>query len=174
MKKTFVVVALAAALMAGCASHDHHLRIGDRLHSTPLLTVRLGIVSVAPEPIVLDLSDPKAMIAWQAPAGFTFPANGIEILGLVVDSKGNPIAPDPKELKAPNLGVQGGGSSEAFRCKSAEKEFTCAPVAGVVRRGGRLSLCDTAARQGQEARRGRSVHHPDVVRASRRERRRQG
>lgn len=138
MKKAIgLAVMVSAALLAGCASHEHYMqRLTERLHSKPLLTVRSGVLSVAPDPIVFKFREPNAAISWQAPAGFTFPADGIEVLGIVVDGEGRPIPPSPPALKAPNLRTQAGGK-EAFRCESVDKgrEFTCRPVAGAIRQG---------------------------------------
>lgn len=136
MNKRSVAGVLVGAILAGCASHDQVLpRMADRLHSKPLITVRLGIVSVAPEPIVVDLRDEKASISWQAPVGHTFRGKGIEILGIMADAEGRPIPPDPEQLKKPNVRTLPEGQRSAFDCKVSATEVVCAPVAGVVRRG---------------------------------------
>ena len=138
MNKTLGAMAAAAALLAGCSSHHHHMhRLGDALHSRPLVTVRQGIISVAPEPIVFSIKEQRGPIVWNAPAGFTFPGNGIEILGQVVDREKRPVPPDVRVLKDPTLSVDPQGK-RAFDCRANEKnreEFSCQPVAGVVQRG---------------------------------------
>jgi hypothetical protein len=138
MKKLGLALVAAAALGA-CSHHPHGPsgRMADALHANPLLTVRgPGLISVAPEPIVLSLKQQKEPIVWRAPAGFTFPSkdnrdakdpknqkDGIEILGLLVDSQGRPVPPGPEALKESGLAVQAEGS-RAFSCKIANQERT--------------------------------------------------
>lgn len=142
MKKS-LSIAVAAAVLAGCASHEHHTRrLGDQLHSTPLVTAPFGygIVSVSPEPIVLNLRVKEPKVTWSAPEGFTFSTDqktrGIEILGLVVDAKGEPVnlRTNPNALKDASPNVREGSSSH-FRCDVAERQATCVPGVGLVKNG---------------------------------------
>jgi hypothetical protein len=129
-------VALAAVFLAGCASHETHLRrLGDQLHVTPLVTAPFGygIVSISPDPIVLDLKAKEPKITWLAPEGFTFPIDqrdrGIEIVGLVVDADGKSVdlRRSPNALKAPGLRIRP-GTAEHFKCSHAPTTVTCVPV----------------------------------------------
>jgi hypothetical protein len=135
MKSAIGIVALAAAFLAGCASHEQKLRsLGDTLHSTPLVTAPFGygIVSVAPDPIVLNLRAKEPKVTWLAPDSFTFPndqkGRGIEILGLVVDANDRPVdlRANPDALKAPGVRVRP-GTNEHFRCTYSASLVTCVP-----------------------------------------------
>lgn len=136
MKKSIGVAVAAALMLAGCAWHERRAqKLGESLHTAPLLTVRYATVSVAPEPIVLDLKK-ESRITWRAPAGYTFPkdAKGIEFLGLVLDAKGEPLdlRADPNALKAGGLKTREGTGSH-FQCSVTAAEATCVPAAGIVK-----------------------------------------
>ncbi|MCW5635406.1 MAG: hypothetical protein KIT17_18860 [Rubrivivax sp.] len=123
--------AVAAATLAGCAT-DRVQRLGDALHARPVLTVRQGVISVSPEPVTVYLSTAKDPIVWRLPGGFSFPADGITILGQVVDAQGRGVPPNERALKDPGLRVQPEGRT-AFACRlneSNRQEFACEPVKG--------------------------------------------
>ncbi len=138
MKKTLSAAVLSAAVLAGCSVHQHHTRdFADQLHSRPVLTVRHGVISVAPDPIVIKKSELKGPITFLAPEGYTFPAtNGIEFLGLVTDRQGNPVAPDPRELKNSAFELQT-EAKNAFNCRASEdrRQFVCDVVAERLKKG---------------------------------------
>lgn len=147
MKKKLVLALCAAAALGACSHHPHRLddRRADVLHSNPLLTVRgPGLISVAPEPIVLYLKELKAPIVWRLPAGFTFPVrsekggrDGIEILGLVIDGQGRAVPPGPEALKETGLGLAR-EEARAFKCEPANKEqteFACVVEPTLVKKG---------------------------------------
>jgi hypothetical protein len=152
MKKLGLMLVAAAAL--GACSHDSK-RISEAaaeaLHANPVLTVRgSGLISVAPEPIVLRLAEQKEPIVWRLPSGFTFQVkgrkvdkeekeerDGIEILGLVVDSQGRPVAPGPDALKESGLDLKA-DEARAFRCAPANAErtaFACQVDQRLVKKG---------------------------------------
>ncbi|MBL8323466.1 MAG: hypothetical protein JNJ89_00755 [Rubrivivax sp.] len=135
MKK--LVLALTAAAALGACSQLARERVSDQLanelHTNPVLTVRSGFISVAPEPIVVSMKElgrgPNAKpMTWRLPAGHRFAAeNGIEILGVVVDGQGNPVKPDPKVFKDPNPRISREGRA-ALSCQINDKdrsEFSC-------------------------------------------------
>lgn len=134
MNKTVTAVVLTAAVLAGCSTHRHPTQqFADQLHSQPLLTVRHGVISVAPDPIVIKRSELKGPITFLAPEGYTFPPNGIEFLGLVVNRNNQPIDPDPMELKRSAFDVNAEGR-KAFDCRFDDKnprEIACHATAAL-------------------------------------------
>jgi hypothetical protein len=147
MKKKLGLALLAAAALTACSHHSQRIsdRMAEALHANPVLTVRgPGLISVAPEPIVLNLKAQKEPIVWRVPSGYTFPVkdgkegrDGIEILGLLVDSQGRPVPPGPDALKESGLALLR-EESRAFNCAPANKErteFACAVNSSLVKKG---------------------------------------
>lgn len=141
MKSKAFVAVLAAVVLTGCAMHGHHGDRGgpraDRLHAFPMLTVRHGVISVAPDPIVIKRSEDKGPLTFLAPAGYTFPAkDGIEFLGIVTDRQGNPVLPDPRELKNSGFELQV-EARNAFSCRASDsrREFICDIVPERLKKG---------------------------------------
>ena len=135
--RAITLIAFAATALAGCTSFDRVQRLGDALHEQPVLTVRDGVISVAPEPITFYPSQAKGPIVWRLPDGYTFPADGIVILGQVVDAQGRSVPPTTQALKDPGLRVQPAGRA-AFSCRlneSNRREFACEAVKGRISRG---------------------------------------
>lgn len=89
--------ALIAALGAGCAMHahdpSHHARMAEQLYRYPLVSVKAGLVSVSPEPLVLRRSEAVDEIVWTLPAGLSFAKEGIRIEGLLLGRNGEPLPP---------------------------------------------------------------------------------
>ena len=131
--KKLAFVFVAAAALGACSHHPHRISdaVADALHANPVLTVRgQGVISVAPEPIVLNLKEQKVPIVWHVPSGFTFPVrggkegkDGIEILGLVVDGQGRPVRPGPEALKESELGLNR-EEARAFKCAATNPDRT--------------------------------------------------
>lgn len=124
MKRTSWVWLGVVAVLSGCAmhSHDHAARLGDRLHERPIVTVKGGLLSVAPEPVVFSASEFKRrepaqrVLVWELPAGYRFnPKGGIEFKGVV-----------PAAKSAANQAAVM-GSTEA-RLEPAPEVFRCGPV----------------------------------------------
>lgn len=151
MIRTTVLAVAAAAVLGGCSMHHaaHHDRT-DGLHHRPLITVRAGTISIAPEPVVLLRGRDQGRIVWSAPPGYTFADDGIEIKGRVIDRAGAPVRPNHLALAQPGLGLDP-GAAKAFACELERKErrsFSCtvrdpaAPPAGVYRYHIRLRAAD--------------------------------
>lgn len=133
------LAALLPLLLSACAMHRHDpaQHLGDRLHQRPLITVKAGIVSVSPEPVVFQRSQSKGEIVWRLPAGYSFPDNGIEIKGLLVNKDRLAVKPDQYALMAPGLDVDASGK-RAFDCqvnKTDQQEFKCEAAAAGYRIG---------------------------------------
>ncbi|MEN9630878.1 MAG: hypothetical protein RJA10_4106, partial [Pseudomonadota bacterium] len=91
------LLVLTAALLGGCAMHghgpDHHARMAEQLYRMPLVTVKAGLISVSPEPLVLRRSEAADEIVWVLPPGLTFQKNGIQIEGLLRGANGEYLPP---------------------------------------------------------------------------------
>lgn len=124
MKRTEWVGLGAALVLSGCAMHPHDRagHLGDRLHERPIVTVKGGLLSVAPEPMVFSVSDfrkrdaTQRVLVWELPAGYRFnPKGGIDFKGVVPAAKAG----------ANQAAVM--GSTEA-RLEPAAEVFRCGPV----------------------------------------------
>ncbi|MBI5716166.1 MAG: hypothetical protein HZC37_00570 [Burkholderiales bacterium] len=130
MKKMSLVVCLAVALLAGCASHqrpDHGQPHSVILHERPLVSVKGEIISVSPEPLVFLKVERDVRIRWVLPQGLTFPDNGIVIEGQVMDptKRGEPLRPGPEAPKV--VGPINREQQEVVDCRvGADRQtFTC-------------------------------------------------
>ena len=88
MIKQLALALVAAAVLAGCAGHRHHHAGGDgprSMHFNPMVSVKGGVVSIAPEPLVFLRSEKNVDITWRLPPGLSFPENGIVIEGRVIE-----------------------------------------------------------------------------------------
>jgi hypothetical protein len=133
MKKTLFVAALAAVALGGCAISAQSVRNTDQEHMRPAVTVRYGVLAVSPEPIAFNRLKDNGPITFQAPEGYTFPRNGIEFLGLVVDRNNNPVEPNPKALKDAGFDLDPEGR-KAFDCRYDDKnprEIACQATSAV-------------------------------------------
>lgn len=124
MKRTAWVWLGVALVMSGCAMHhpDHAGHMGERLHDRPIVTVRGGLLSVAPEPVVFSIAEfrkrepSRRELVWELPAGYRFnPKGGIEFKGVVPAAKAG----------ANQTAVM--GSTDA-RLEPSREAFRCAPV----------------------------------------------
>lgn len=141
MVRTLATLAAGALLMAGCATHDHGARHAQQLerllHSRPLVTVRYGVISIAPEPIVIHLKEVKGPLVFQLPEGYRFPAKapGIEFLGVIIGENGQPQKPSQDLVKEPRprLNVE---ARRHFLCTTDDKtyrEVSCQVTSSVLR-----------------------------------------
>ena len=81
----------AAALLGGCVGHHMHHGggpggpmgpRGEAMHVNPLVSVKGGVVSVSPDPLVFLKGEKDVRITWRLGAqGLSFPENGIVIEG---------------------------------------------------------------------------------------------
>jgi hypothetical protein len=123
------LLALTAALLGGCAMHGHgpghHAQMAEQLYRMPLVTVKAGLISVSPEPLVLRRSEAADEIVWVLPPGLTFQKNGIQIDGLLLGGNGEPLAP----RQDAHVGVAAKPdprSAGHFRCEPrGERQFAC-------------------------------------------------
>ncbi len=130
MKNSTLVVLTAAAVMAGCAQHhrpDHGQRFDSVIHERPLVTVKSGVISVSPEPLVFLKAQRDVRIQWELPRGLTFPDNGIVIEGQVMDptKRGEPLSPSAQAHKV--VGPINREQQEIVDCKRGEdrQTFSC-------------------------------------------------
>jgi len=124
---------VGALVLAGCSMVPHGPQASGG-HERPALSLRYGVLAVSPEPVVIMKTD-RSPLTFSAPAGTTFPRNGIEFLGLVVDRNGNPVPPDPKALKDSAFDVNPDGR-KAFDCRFDEKkptEIVCTPTGALAK-----------------------------------------
>ncbi len=142
MNRLLLAALAATFVMTGCSLHPRHhdprpgpgTTSADALHTQPLLTVREGIISVAPEPIVVSISELRKKnqpIVWRLPAGYRFQKLGIEVLGV--------LPPTLEALKNTTL-VPNPVGKAALECQAVEKDeqafacrFTERAVKGVYR-----------------------------------------
>lgn len=116
--------------LGGCGwlhTHDGHERhLAERLHQRPLVHVKAGLLSVSPEPVVLQAGAGDRSIAWQLPAPALFEGAGIVVLGRLVDARGEPVPPTQKALETPGLKIDG-TQREAFACRVSEdrRQVSC-------------------------------------------------
>lgn len=139
MNRLIGVALAATVLLGGCAMHphDHAQRLGDWLHERPLITVKGGIISVAPEPIVVYRGKSAGPIVWRLPKGYTFPDDGIEIKGRVIGRDNQAVLPNQAALKDPGLGIDP-KPMRAFDCSvnsNDRQEFSCRPAPGITELG---------------------------------------
>ena len=96
--RTFATTVCAVALLGGCAMHPHHPDgprgpyRGEAQHQQVRVTVKGGIISVSPEPLVFLRSEREQRIQWLLPRGLSFADNGN--LLLVADAD-DPLLPAP-------------------------------------------------------------------------------
>ncbi|MFT3817149.1 MAG: hypothetical protein QM750_05895 [Rubrivivax sp.] len=96
-KRLPLALIAAAALLGGCAGHHMHHGggpggpggpmgpRGEAMYANPLVTVKGGVVSISPEPLVFLASEKDVRITWRlGSAGLSFPDNGIVVEGRVV------------------------------------------------------------------------------------------
>jgi hypothetical protein len=135
---------LAAGVLGGCAMrhgehgdpHEHHRRsMGLQQHLQPQVSVKGGVISVSPEPLVYLKDEGAVGIVWHAPKGYTFPSDGIVVEGQVVDAKtGEPLRPtqtkrppadrttlDRKQKQIVDCKVDGDG--QRFSCRNQNSSF---------------------------------------------------
>jgi hypothetical protein len=122
-----LTMALAATLLLGaCGTHHamHHGPAGAQLHVRPLITVNRDILSIAPEPLVMQPGQDD--IVWRVPRGYSFPANGITVKGRLLDKDRKPVRPSQAAVTAAGeLDVE---AARAFACSidAADKQqFRC-------------------------------------------------
>lgn len=128
-RPTFAGTALALATLAaitlttGCASHRHDpSHMIERLHLRPQVTVKAGIVSISPEPLVFARDERDVRITWQAEKGFSFTDDGIVIEGRVSNArKGQAVAAMTERLQLDR------DQKEIIDCQPAadRRSFSC-------------------------------------------------
>ena len=130
--KTPVVIVAAALLLGGCGWMPHHEHpiehLGAQLHQRPLVVVKGGLVSVSPEPVVVQPSAGDRAVTFRLPPGTRFDGAGIVVLGRLVDAKGEPLPPTQKTLESTG-GKLDERAREAFACRVAadQQSATCTP-----------------------------------------------
>ncbi|MBK7061950.1 MAG: hypothetical protein IPI03_04635 [Rubrivivax sp.] len=104
--RTFATTVCAVALLGGCAMHPHHPDgprgpyRGEAQHQQVRVTVKGGIISVSPEPLVFLRSEREQRIQWLLPRGLSFADNGITIEGQLLDpATKRPLRPVPDATK---------------------------------------------------------------------------
>jgi hypothetical protein len=139
-----VAALVAAGVLGGCAMHhgergehhEHHRRsMGLQQHLQPQVSVKGGVISVSPEPLVYLKDEGAVSIVWHAPKGYTFPSDGIVVEGQLVDAKtGEPLRPtqtmrppadrirlDSKQQQIVDCKVDGEG--QRFSCRNRNSGF---------------------------------------------------
>lgn len=133
MKRTAGLLALAAALTAaltaGCAMHahdpSHHGRMAEQLYRFPLVSVKAGLISVSPEPLVLRRSESVDEIVWTLPPGLSFAKDGIRIEGLLLGRNGEPLPPRQDAHVTPDAKPDPRTAAH-FRCEPrGAQQFAC-------------------------------------------------
>lgn len=134
MKRTAWVWLGAVLAMSGCAMHPHDRagHLGDRLHDRPIVTVRGGLLSVAPEPVVFSMGEfrkrepAQRVLVWELPAGYRFnPDGGIQFKGMVPAAK--PGSNQTTIMGSTDARLE--PASDAFRCEAVRENpraFRCA------------------------------------------------
>ena len=123
------LLALTAALLGGCAMNGHgpghHGRMAEQLYRMPLVTVKAGLISVSPEPLVLRKSEAGDEIVWNLPPGLTFQERGITVDGLLRDAKGERLRP----VQDAHVGVAAKpepGTDKHFKCEArGRQQYVC-------------------------------------------------
>ncbi|MFO1327215.1 MAG: hypothetical protein U1F56_07640 [Rubrivivax sp.] len=131
--------------LGGCGlmhrGQGHEQWMGERLHREPLVFVKAGLVSVSPEPVVLQTGPAGAastppVITWRLPEGTRFDGAGIVVLGRLVDAKGEPVPATQKGLEAQGTRIDE-RARDAFTCQvgADQRSATCRPNAKPGARG---------------------------------------
>lgn len=133
MRTRFVITVLGVSLLAGCAMHsrDHAaaqgVHRGAALNQQPMVTVKGGIVSVGPEPLVFLKDEREQRITWRLPRGLSFADRGIVIEGRLLDpATGQPLRPGQDALKNDRVPIDP-GQQEIVDCKPAadRQSYSC-------------------------------------------------
>jgi hypothetical protein len=99
--------------------------MSDRLYVNPLITVKAGIISVSPEPLVLRKSDAGDEIVWNLPPGLTFQDRGISVDGLLQDAKGERLRPNQDAHVGVATKLEP-GSDKHFKCEvRGKQQYAC-------------------------------------------------
>lgn len=122
-----VAAALSASVLGGCAMqhHDRAGHLSERLYQRPLVTLKAGILSVSPEPLVLRRSEATTDIVWSLPPGLSFGKAGIAIEGLLLGRDDQPLPPR-QDAHLAEGSKPDPSTRDHFRCAPrSEREFAC-------------------------------------------------
>ena len=78
-----------ALTLAGCAMHGYHPdgvpKTGADPAHNPVVSIKGGVISVGPDPLVFTRDEGAVAITWHLPRGYAFADKGIEIDGRVIE-----------------------------------------------------------------------------------------